>query len=265
MARQTFTAGQVLTSAQMLTLQNSVWSDDVNPQVGSYTLVLTDAGKQVTVTSSSTTVFTVPPNSAVAFDIGVRIQVINLGTASTTLTQGSGVTISSVVTSLVLVQYQMATLIKTGTNTWVADISSTDQIAYTSYTPTISGWTQGNATFPVSVYSTNAKLVNAQGHFLFGTTSAVTSSPLKLSLPVNATSNTNSNIFGVCSFNDISASAVVTGYCRIQNDTDLFFYWHDPETTPLAVRMEAWTTSVTLPFTFATGDIVSWNIIYQRS
>ena len=125
MARQTFTAAQVLTAAQMNQLQSSVWSDDVNAQTGtSYTLVLTDAGKQVTMNNASASTLTVPPNSSVAFDVGVRIVVIQLGAGAVTLTAGAGVTISSQTTSLVMAQYQVATLIKQATNTWIANLGS---------------------------------------------------------------------------------------------------------------------------------------------
>jgi hypothetical protein len=121
MARQTFTSGQTLTANQMTQLQNSVWSDDVNAQTGtSYTLVLTDAGKQVTMTNAAASTLTVPPNASVAFAVGVRIQVIQLGAGAVTLTAGLGVTISSLATSLVMAQYQVATLVKTDTNIWVA-------------------------------------------------------------------------------------------------------------------------------------------------
>lgn len=123
MARQTFTAAQVLTAAQMNQLQSSVWSDDVNAQTGtSYTLVLTDAGKQVTMNNASASTLTVPPNSSVAFDVGVKIVVIQLGAGAVTLTAGAGVTISSQATSLVMAQYQVATLIKQATNTWIANL-----------------------------------------------------------------------------------------------------------------------------------------------
>ena len=125
MARQTFTAAQVLTAAQMNTLQDSVWSDDVNAQTGtSYTLVLTDAGKQVTMTNASASTLTVPPNSSVAFAVGVRIQVIQLGAGAVTLTAGAGVTLSSSSTSFIMSRYQTAILIKQATNTWIATLGA---------------------------------------------------------------------------------------------------------------------------------------------
>lgn len=125
MTRQTFTVAQVVTAAAMNTLQDSVWSDDVNTQTGtSYTLVLTDAGKQVTMSNASASTLTVPPNASVAFAIGVRLQIIQLGAGAVTLTAGAGVTLTSLATSLVMAQYQVATLIKTATNTWVANLGA---------------------------------------------------------------------------------------------------------------------------------------------
>ena len=123
MARQTFTAAQVLTATQMNTLQDSVWSDDVRADTTTaYTLVLGDAGRQVTMNNAAASTLTIPPNASVAFAVGVKIQVIQLGAGAVTLTAGAGVTINSLSTSLILGQYQVATLIKQATNTWVANL-----------------------------------------------------------------------------------------------------------------------------------------------
>lgn len=119
MARQTFTAGAVLTAAQMNTLQASVWSDDVNAQTTSYTLVLTDAGKQVTMTSASATTITVPANATVAFAVGAKIQLINLGAGVVTVAGTGAATVWNSTLDLSLNQYAVATLYKTATDTWV--------------------------------------------------------------------------------------------------------------------------------------------------
>lgn len=120
MARQTFTAGQVLTASQVSTLQASVWSDDVRADTTTgYTLVLDDAGRQVTMSNASASTLTVPPNASVAFAVGVRVQVIQLGAGAVTLTAGAGVTLSETGNNLVLGQYQSAVLVKQATNSWV--------------------------------------------------------------------------------------------------------------------------------------------------
>lgn len=120
MARQTFTAAQVLTAAQMTSLQNSVWSDDVRADTTTgYTLVLDDSGRQVTMSNAAASTLTVPPNSSVAFTVGVRVQVIQLGAGAVTLTAGAGVTLSEPANNLVLGQYQSAVLVKQATNVWI--------------------------------------------------------------------------------------------------------------------------------------------------
>jgi hypothetical protein len=134
---------------------------------------------------------------------------------------------------------------------------------YVSFTPTITGWTQGNATF-AAIYASTGEMVNYQGYLVFGSTSAVTTTSLSINLPVDQVNASNNN-YGTANFLDVSTQANVAGYARIQGTTQMGIYWLDPETAPLATRLEAWVTTATLPFTFATGDIVSWNVTYQRA
>lgn len=90
-----------------------------NVQTGtSYTLVLTDAFKLVTMNNASANTLTVPPNSSVAFPIGVRIDVGQDGAGQTTVAAGSGVTIRTPETLKIRKQWGKATLIKRDTNTW---------------------------------------------------------------------------------------------------------------------------------------------------
>jgi hypothetical protein len=92
-----------------------------NAQTGTtYTLVLSDAGKMVTMTNASANTLTVPPNADVAFPINTRIDLIQYGAGNTTIAAGSGVTIYSSGSKLKLTgQYSGASLWKKATNTWV--------------------------------------------------------------------------------------------------------------------------------------------------
>jgi hypothetical protein len=92
-----------------------------NAQTGTtYTLVLTDAGKMITMTNGSANTLTVPPNSSVAFPVNTRLDVIQYGTAQTTIAAGAGVTIYSSGSKLKLTgQYSGASLWKKATDTWV--------------------------------------------------------------------------------------------------------------------------------------------------
>jgi hypothetical protein len=92
----------------------------LNDQTASYTLVITDAYKLVTVSNASANTVTVPPNSSVAFPTGTQITVTSIGTGQTSIVAGSGVTINSADSALKLrVRYSSCTLVKTGTNTWL--------------------------------------------------------------------------------------------------------------------------------------------------
>jgi len=91
-----------------------------NAQSGaSYTLVLSDANKLVSMNNGSGNTLTVPNNTDVAFPIGTQILVKQKGEGATTFSPGAGVTIESYLNKVVsLGQYSLFTLIKTDTNTW---------------------------------------------------------------------------------------------------------------------------------------------------
>lgn len=94
----------------------------LNAQTGTtYTLVLTDAHKFVTLSNASAITMTVPPNSSVAFETGDQVNLMQLGAGQVTIAAGSGVTIRSAGSKLKTnAQYAVATLVKIDTDTWVA-------------------------------------------------------------------------------------------------------------------------------------------------
>ena len=94
----------------------------LNAQTGTtYTLVLTDAHKLVTLSNASAITCTVPPNSSVAFETGDQVNLLQLGAGQVTIAAGSGVTIRSEGAKLKLKgQYATATLVKIASDEWVA-------------------------------------------------------------------------------------------------------------------------------------------------
>jgi len=111
-----------------LSFDYSVGNQSVeSAQTASYTLVIGDAGKLVTMSNASANNLTVPPNSSVAFPTGTRIDVIQKGAGQTTIVAGSGVTLNSKGSALKLTgQYSGCSLIKYATNSWfvVGDLSA---------------------------------------------------------------------------------------------------------------------------------------------
>ena len=105
MAKQTFTTGQVLTAAQMNTLQANDYNQTVSAKTASYVLVAADAGTRITMTSASATTITV--NTGL-FAAGDTLEILNLGTGSCTVTAGTATV--NTAGSLVLGQYESGVL-----------------------------------------------------------------------------------------------------------------------------------------------------------
>jgi hypothetical protein len=115
-------SGGGTTGAVTVSFDYSVGNQAVeNAQTGtSYTLVLTDAGKMVTMTNGSANTLTVPANSSVAFPVNTRLDIIQYGAGQTTIAAAGGVTIYSSGSKLKLTgQYSGASLWKKATDTWV--------------------------------------------------------------------------------------------------------------------------------------------------
>jgi len=92
----------------------------VNAQTGTaYSFVLTDAWQVVSLNNGAAVTATIPPNSSVAFPIGAEIRITGLGAGLVTVAPGAGVTINNPPgASLTLARYQVARLVKIGTDTW---------------------------------------------------------------------------------------------------------------------------------------------------
>lgn len=101
MAKQTFTTGQVLTAAQMTSLQETAMGGgSPSTKTASYVLVAADAGTVIQMNSASATTITV--NTSL-FSAGDSVQIQNIGAGTTTITAGTA-TVNSA-GSLAVTQY----------------------------------------------------------------------------------------------------------------------------------------------------------------
>jgi hypothetical protein len=99
----------------------------LNTQTGTtYTLVLTDASKLVTLNNASAITLTIPPNSSVAFPVGTKVDLCQLGAGTVTVAEGAGVTVNATPTKDFRAQYSAASCIKIATDEWilVGDLAS---------------------------------------------------------------------------------------------------------------------------------------------
>jgi len=106
MAKQTFTTGQVLTAAQMTSLQQTAMlGGAASAKTASYTLVAADAGTAITMSNAGATTITV---DTALFAAGDTVQITNLGAGVCTITAGTATVDTSA--SLALEQYESGTL-----------------------------------------------------------------------------------------------------------------------------------------------------------
>jgi hypothetical protein len=106
MAKQSFSVGQVLTAAQMTSLQQTAMlGGAASAKTANYTLVAADAGTGISMSSTSATTVTV--NTGL-FAAGDTVQITNLNTGVCTITAGTATVNTSA--SLALAQYESGTL-----------------------------------------------------------------------------------------------------------------------------------------------------------
>jgi hypothetical protein len=106
MAKQTFTTGQVLTAAQMTSLQQTAMGGgSATAKTASYTLVAADAGATVIMNSASATTITV--NTSL-FSAGDTVFIQNIGAGISTITAGTATV--NTASSLALAQYESGSL-----------------------------------------------------------------------------------------------------------------------------------------------------------
>ena len=120
MAKQTFTTGQVLSAAQMTSLQQTAMlGGSATAKVASYTLVAADAGTTVAMSNAGSTTITV--NTAL-FAAGDIVTIQNLGAGVCTVTAGTATVNTS--GSLVLAQYQGGVLYFTSTSAAIGSLAA---------------------------------------------------------------------------------------------------------------------------------------------
>ena len=125
-----------------------------------------------------------------------------------------------------------------------------------TFTPVFQFGAIGNGT-AAGFYCQVNDLVFIRGEFTLGSTSTV-SSGFSLEAPINGDTTTGTEYWGSCLYGDASAGNEYLGSMGTFAANRLRFYVWTSSTN--------WTvTSATLPFTWATGDVVRWQGVYKAA
>ena len=122
---EAFVDGDVLSASDVNSTNegvNDLAFGQFNAQTGTtYTLVLTDVAKVVSLTNAASITLTVPENSSVAFPVGTQILLYQGGAGQVTLSPAGSVVIRSSGSKLkTFGQYAVGGLLKLATDEWVA-------------------------------------------------------------------------------------------------------------------------------------------------
>jgi hypothetical protein len=221
MAKQTFTTGQVLTAAQMTSLQQTAMlGGAASAKTASYTLVAADAGTAISMSNASATTITV--NTAL-FAAGDTVQITNLGAGVCTITAGTATVNTSA--SLALAQYESGTLDFTSTSAAIF-IKGAGAAASSGGMTLLSTTTlSGASTVDISGISQDYKELRV---YIYGVTSTSGASPFHQVLPYNGATDLGSDTgwrmanygtpaYGAGAARRITSDDAVNQYCDVAN------------------------------------------------
>ena len=156
MAKQTFTTGQVLTAAQVNSLQANDFNQTVSVKTASYTLVAADKGTRIEFNTSGSVTCTV--NTGL-FDAGDTVIIQNRGAGTVTVTAGTATVNTNA--SLAVAQYGYGTLyfISASASIFFADAGGIPASAFTAKGDILVG--SGSGTYDDLAVGTNGQVLTA--------------------------------------------------------------------------------------------------------
>ena len=119
--RQETTGGSTINQIQYYDngWKNAFGYSLVSPKLGSYTITESDAGKVITVDSSSASTITVPTNAQLELSKGFKFDVVRLGSGTVLINSDGTILSKNPNGAYIDAQYGRVTVIKLDTNTWV--------------------------------------------------------------------------------------------------------------------------------------------------
>ena len=135
-----FAAADVLTAVD---LNAMIGAPTQNTQTGTtYTAVLLDAGKTVTLSNASAVTLTIPAQASVSWADNTQLNFLNIGAGTVTITAAAGVTITG--TPLTLATSKGGSLVRTASNTWTFKSGGGEVITSSVFLNTTNGYGSTN-------------------------------------------------------------------------------------------------------------------------
>jgi len=159
-----FAAAEVLTAVD---LNAMIGAPTQNAQTGTtYTAVLLDAGKTVTLSNASAVTLTIPAQASVSWADNTQLNFLNLGAGTVTITPAADVTING--TPLTLETSKGGSLVRTASNVWTfIPFSSGDGTpGAANFTDTATGdYVSGGISYKYKTYTGSSSVTIDQAGF----------------------------------------------------------------------------------------------------
>jgi hypothetical protein len=251
MALQTFTAGQVLTAAQLNTLQTNNFNQTVSTKVASYVLVGADKGTRIVMNLGSATTITV--NTGL-FAAGDTLFIQNIGAGPCTITAGTATVTSS--GSLILGQWESGTLYFTSTGAAIFIPSQNGN--YQTWAPILGGgWLNGNGVWNAR-YTQIGETVIASASFVLGSTTTK-GTTLTCTLPVTMR---DAALNYVATVRYTLGSTIYYGVANTSSTSVVLFKVNSLAGSYLS---DSNINASTIPGPWATNDKIQFNLIYEAA
>ena len=156
-----FAAAEVLTAVD---LNAMIGAPTQNTQTGTtYTAVLLDAGKTVTLSNASAVTLTIPAQASVSWADNTQLNFLNIGAGTVTITPAAGVTING--TPLTLATSKGGSLVRTASNVWTF-IPFSGGVEAANFTNAATGtYTTGGKDYKYVTFTGSGELVVDQAGF----------------------------------------------------------------------------------------------------
>jgi len=150
-----FAAAEVLTAVDLNAMIGAPTQNAITTVT--YTAVLLDAGKTVTLSNASAVTLTIPAQATVAWAANTQLNILNIGAGTVTITPAAGVTING--TPLTLATSKGGSLVRTASNVWTF-IPFSGGVEAANFTNTATGtYTTGGIQYKFLTFTGSGSLV----------------------------------------------------------------------------------------------------------